>query len=81
MTHHRLGRRQRGSAMIEFAVVGPLLTLIGTLMLQFVSMYNAKNLVNHASFMAARAGSMANASMTSVCVRLSHLDMGRSQIA
>lgn len=59
-------RGQRGSAMIEFAVVGPLLTLIGTVILQYALMFNAKNLVNHASFMAARAGTMQNANLGSV---------------
>jgi hypothetical protein len=59
-------RRQRGSAMIEFAVVGPILTLIGTIILQYALMFNAKNLVNHASFMAARAGTMGNAKLSSV---------------
>ena len=52
--------------MIEFAVVGPLLTLIGTIILQYAMMFNAKNLVNHASFMAARAGTMQNANLGSV---------------
>jgi TadE-like protein len=59
-------RCQRGSAMIEFAVVGPILTLIGTTILQYALMFNAKNLVNHASFMAARAGTMGNAKLSSV---------------
>ena len=59
---------QRGSAMIEFAVVGPLLTLIGLIILQYAMMFNAKNLVNHASFMAARAGTMQNANLGSVRV-------------
>ena len=59
---------QRGSAMIEFAVVGPLLTLIGLIILQYAMMFNAKNLVNHASFMAARAGTMQNANLGSVKV-------------
>ena len=66
-----LGRRlaakpQRGSAMLEFVVVGPILTLIGTLILQYVLMFNARNLVNHAGFMAARAGSMAHANLGSI---------------
>lgn len=55
--------RQRGSAMIEFAVVGPVLTLLGTTILQYSLLFNAKNLVNHATFMAARAGSMAHADL------------------
>ena len=53
--------RQLGSAMIEFVVVGPVLTLIGMVILQYSLLFNAKNMVNHASFMAARAGSMGNA--------------------
>lgn len=58
--------RQRGSAMVEFVVVGPILTLIGTIVLQYVLMFNANNLVNHASFMAARAGSMAHARLDAI---------------
>ena len=57
---------QRGSAMIEFAVVGPVLTLIGTIILQYALIFNAKNLNNHAVFMAARAGSMGNASLSTI---------------
>lgn len=52
--------------MIEFTIVGPALTLIGTLILQFTFIFNAKNLVNHAGFMAARAGSMGNATLSSI---------------
>lgn len=59
-------KRQRGSAMIEFAIVGPLITLIGTTVLQYSLMFNAKNMVNHASFMAARAGSTANAKLGTI---------------
>jgi hypothetical protein len=59
--HARPSQRQRGSAMIEFAVVGPLLVLLGTTILQYALMFNAKNMVNHAGFMAARAGSLAHA--------------------
>jgi outer membrane protein OmpA-like peptidoglycan-associated protein len=60
------GRRQRGSAMIEFTIVGPVLTLLSTVILQYSLMFNAKNLINHASFMAARAGSMGNADLGKV---------------
>jgi Flp pilus assembly protein TadG len=62
----RRASRHRGSAMIEFAVVGPLLVLLGTTILQYALMFNAKNMVNHASFMAAREGSLANADLGSV---------------
>jgi hypothetical protein len=57
---------QRGSAMIEFTIVGPVLTLLGTMIIQYCLLFNAKNLLNHASFMAARAGSMDHASLGSV---------------
>lgn len=59
-------RHQRGSAMIEFVVVGPLLVLLGTTVLQYALMFNAKNMLNHASFMAAREGAVANANLASV---------------
>lgn len=59
-------RRQRGSAMIEFVVVGPLITLLGTTVLQYALMFNAKNMVNHAGFMAAREGSVSHANLSSV---------------
>src|SRR3569832_1572225 len=65
-THTAQRGRQRGSAMIEFTVVGPVLTLIGTVILQYSLLFNAKTLLNHASFMAARAGSMGHADMAAV---------------
>ena len=55
--------RQRGSAMIEFIVVAPLLTLLGLGILQYGLLFFAKNQMNHAAFMAARAGSMGHASV------------------
>lgn len=58
--------KQSGAAMVEFVVVGPALALIGLGVLQYGMLYNAKNLINHASFMAARAGSMANAQMSTI---------------
>lgn len=58
--------RQRGAAMVEFAVVGPLLILIGLASVQYGLIYNAKNVINHASFMGARAGAMANAKIETV---------------
>lgn len=56
-------RRERGSAMVEFTVVAPVITLIGLGALQYGLLFFAKNQYNHASFMAARAGSMHNASL------------------
>lgn len=58
--------RQRGSAMIEFVIVGPLLVLLGTSVLQYALMFNARNMVNHASFMAAREGAVAHANPASI---------------
>lgn len=57
---------QRGSAMIEFTIVGPLITLLGLSVLQYGMLFAAKNQMNHASFMAARAGAMGNASMDAI---------------
>lgn len=52
--------------MVEFAVVGPVLAAIGLAVLQYSLLYVAKNQVNHAGFMAARAGSMRNATADSI---------------
>lgn len=58
--------RQLGSAMVEFVLVAPVMTLLGTGVLQYSLLFNAKNMVNHASFMAVRAGSMGNANLGTV---------------
>ena len=58
-----LAARERGSAMIEFALVGPVITLLGMAILQYSLLFFAKNQMNHAGFMAARAGAMANANI------------------
>lgn len=55
--------RQRGATMTEFVVVGPVLTLLGLAVLQYGLLFFAKNQVNHATFMAARAGATANADL------------------
>jgi outer membrane protein OmpA-like peptidoglycan-associated protein/uncharacterized protein (UPF0333 family) len=52
---------QRGASIIEFAIVGPLITLIGLSAVQYGLMFNTKNHINHAAFMAARAGAMNHA--------------------
>jgi outer membrane protein OmpA-like peptidoglycan-associated protein/uncharacterized membrane protein (UPF0127 family) len=57
---------QRGVAMVEFAIAGPILILLGLASVQYGLLYNAKNVINHASFMGARAGSMANARIDTV---------------
>lgn len=58
--------RQKGSAMIEFAVVGPIITLFGLATLQYGMLFFAKNQYNHASFMAARAGTTGNANFSKI---------------
>lgn len=62
----RLADRQRGSAMIEFAVVAPIITLLGLATVQYGLIFFAKNQYNHAAFMAARAGSVANANLDTI---------------
>lgn len=58
--------RQRGAAMLEFAVVGPVITLLGLAVLQYGLLFFAKDQMNHAGFMAARAGSMGNADLSKI---------------
>ncbi|THF64574.1 pilus assembly protein [Pseudothauera nasutitermitis] len=68
----RLGRswRQRGAAMIEFIVVGPVLTLLGLASMQYGLLFFQKNHLNHATFMAARAGSVAHADLGQIRMAL-----------
>jgi uncharacterized membrane protein (UPF0127 family)/Flp pilus assembly protein TadG len=58
--------KQRGSAMIEFTVVGPLIALLGLGLLQYSMAFFAKNQINYAAFMAAREGSFAHADLSTV---------------
>ncbi|NIA54504.1 pilus assembly protein [Massilia sp. TW-1] len=57
---------QSGIAMVEFIVAGPMLTLIGLGILQYAMIFFAKNQVNHATFMAARAGTMDHANLATI---------------
>ncbi len=52
--------------MVEFVVVGPAITILGMAVLQYSLMFFAKNQINHAAFMAARAGSVAHATIDSI---------------
>ena len=52
--------------MIEFTIVGPIITLLGLAILQYGMLFFAKNQFNHAAFMAARAGAMAHADLAAV---------------
>ncbi len=59
-------RHQSGATMLEFAIVGPIITAIGLGALQYSMLFFAKNQINYASFMAARAGSMGNANIDTI---------------
>lgn len=58
--------QQRGAGMVEFVVVGPIITIIGMAVVQYGLMFFAKNQINHAAFMAARAGSVAHATVDTI---------------
>lgn len=58
--------RQWGSTMVEFAVVAPLMALMGGAITQYAMIFNAKNVVNYAAFMAAREGSLEHSNMGSI---------------
>lgn len=60
------GRFESGSAMVEFAVVAPVILAIGLGTLQYALMFFAKNQLTHASFMAGRAGTVDHANLSSV---------------
>lgn len=64
--HDTMPTRERGSAMIEFTVVGPVITLLGLAILQYGMLFFAKTQINYAAFMAAREGSTANANMNTI---------------
>ena len=66
VAHWHATAARRGAAMVEFVVVSPVLALIGLAILQYSLLYVAKNQANHAGFMAARAGSMHNATAESI---------------
>ncbi|MGV7207017.1 DUF192 domain-containing protein [Oxalobacteraceae bacterium A2-2] len=59
-------RTERGSAMIEFTVVAPLITLIGLGLVQYGMLFFARSQINHASFLAAREGVTANAKLNNI---------------
>jgi len=69
---HPARLRVRGVSMVEFTIVFPIAVLFVMGLIQTGFIYMAKNTVNHATFLAARAGSMHNASekvMTNELVR------------
>lgn len=59
-------RRERGAAVVELVVVGPMLTLLGLGAVQHSLLFYAKNQLDHAAFLAARAGSVGNARLAAI---------------
>ena len=62
---HRCAR-QRGASLVEAIVVIPLLLFIVLALMQAAMVFYARSNVNYASFEAARAGSVSNASATAI---------------
>jgi uncharacterized membrane protein (UPF0127 family) len=58
--------KDRGSAMVEFTVVGPLIALLALGTLQYSMVFFAKNQVNYAAFVAAREGAFSHADLSVV---------------
>jgi Flp pilus assembly protein TadG len=54
-------RRQRGASIVEFAIVSPFALLVIMALIQLGLMFIAKQIVNQAAFVAARAGAVQNA--------------------
>jgi hypothetical protein len=59
-------RRLRGATLIEFVIVFPVAMLFVMTLVQFGFIYMAKLHLNHATFMAARMGSVHNASKAQI---------------
>lgn len=51
-------RTQRGATMVEMAIVAPVLLLLTMVLIHHGLLFFAKNQLNHATFMAARAGAV-----------------------
>lgn len=60
------GGRSRGSAMVEFLVVAPLLTFLGLALIQYGLLYFARDVMDQAAFLAARAGSVGHAQLAAM---------------
>lgn len=61
MTARSTHPRQRGASMVEFVIVFPFAILFVLTLIQFGFFYMAKITLNHATFMAARMGSLHHA--------------------
>lgn len=57
-------RKQRGASLVEFVVAFPVFAILGLGAYQWTQIYEMKTAVNHAAFMAARAGSLYNGDPT-----------------
>jgi hypothetical protein len=57
---------QRGSALVEFAIVSPVAILLVMAIIQLGLMFSAKEVVNEAAFAAARAGAVQHAQVGAV---------------
>jgi outer membrane protein OmpA-like peptidoglycan-associated protein len=58
--------RQSGASTVEFLYAAPIVSCLCLLAIQYGLLFFAKSQINHASFMAARAGSVANARMSDI---------------
>ena len=59
----RFSQRERGQGLVELIVVLPMLMFLIMGIIQFALLYQARSLLNHATFLAARAGSLNNGQM------------------
>lgn len=61
-TRYRTGRtaRERGQGLVELIVVLPVLMFLIMGIIQFALLYQTKSVLNHATFLAARAGALSN---------------------
>jgi uncharacterized membrane protein (UPF0127 family) len=59
-------RAQAGSAVIEFTIIAPVVTMLALSVIQYGMLFSAKNQINHAAFMAARAGAAMHADLGEV---------------
>ncbi len=64
------GRGSRGAALVETLIVTPVLLLITLGAVQWALIYEARNTLNHAAFMAARAGATDHGSQTAIRLAL-----------
>ena len=61
-----LSRKQKGSSLVELLIAIGIFLTLGLGAFQWGLLYKAKNSANHASFMAARAGALNNADVTTM---------------